>query len=616
MKKTLNLLTLLVLLPCSLFAQSEIPAFPGAEGFGKYTVGGRGGKVVTVTTLQDYTSDQTPIEGSLRWALNQYVSTDSAYQTYASKVDGSDSLVQKPITVYEPLTIVFNVAGNIQLLEDLKVKRDYLTIAGQTAPGDGICITGHSMLFNGATGGEMFHWGPRRRQLIVRYIRFRPNIPDATYVTYGTDIENYENVIFDHCTMTWANEECLAIYDTKNTTVQWCLVAEGLYSANHTKGNRSYCGVWGGQFASYHHNLVAHNAGRNIRFDGARAHDTIAVIDFRNNVVYNWGSTSSGYGLEVEIKTPETRNELNMVNNYYKQGPATSTGRTVKKSEKAHRLVIVDQDSASWNAGYHSQHYVTGNYITNFPTVTADNWNYGVQFSKVPYTNDSTLANTQFRALYYSPEVADIQPDVMETAEEAYQAVLYGVGATIPQRDMQDARIVSETFAGTASGSGKYGANKGIIDNPDTVGGWPVLSGTPYIDTDGDGIPDDWETANQLNPNLQSDGALITASGYSNLELYLNSMTPVVPEISGIQNHTATAAVICSYNRAEQELFISAENKISKITLYNITGSLLLEQTANANTLSVPLSNIPNGNYILQIGFAQGTAYTQKISLF
>ena len=213
-------------------AAEAVTAFPGAEGFGRYAQGGRGGKVVTVTRLDDYTSKETPIEGTLRWALEQYKHTE--------EIEG------KTITVYEPLTIVFNVAGNIRLKEELKVKRDYLTIAGQSAPGSGNCITGRSMTFNGATGGELWYYGPRRKHLIVRYLRFRPSVPeDQSYVSYGTDVENYEDVIFDHCTMTWANEECLAIYDTHNTTVQYCIAAEGLYQANHKKGTRSYCGVWG-----------------------------------------------------------------------------------------------------------------------------------------------------------------------------------------------------------------------------------------------------------------------------------------------------------------------------------------------------------------------------------
>lgn len=613
MNKQLLGILLLCSIPMGICAETSVLAFPEAEGFGKYTVGGRGGHVITVNTLDDYATGEEAIEGSLRWALNQYVRTDSAYQTYASKVDGSDSLVKKPITVYEPLTIVFNVSGTIWLKEELRIKRDYLTIAGQSAPGDGICIAGNSVIVNGATGGEMFHWGPRRRDVIIRYLRFRPGPPrDAdgnitgSFVTYGLDVENYENVIIDHCTITWANEECLAIYDTKNTTVQWCIVAEGLYSAGHAKGNRSYGGVWGGQFATYHHNLLAHQNSRVARFNGARAHDTIAVIDYRNNVIYNWGSNNSAYGAEVEIRTPETRNELNMVNNYYKQGPATSKGRTVKSSEKAHRIVIIDQDSASWNAGYHSRHYITGNYVTEFPTVSSNNWNYGVQFSKVPYKNDSTLANSLFRAADYSPEVAAIQPALLETAEESYANVLENVGAM--RRDWQDARLIDEVRNGTASGSGKYGKEKGIIDTPDTIGGWPELTGEPYTDTDGDGIPDTWETEHGLDPNLAADGAQITGNGYSNLEIYLNSL----PELlTGIQTPVQTENQ-CSVHRNGNSLQITASLPVTSVTLHDMLGRTLHQQTGNSTELSLPLPD-RNSLYIVKITFNDRTSTVRKI---
>ena len=493
--------------------KAQTLAFPGAEGFGRYAQGGRGGKVVTITTLADYSSAETAIEGSLRWALDQYKHTE--------EVQG------KTITVYEPLTVVFNVAGTIFLKEDLKVKRDYLTIAGQSAPGMGICIAGHSMTFNGATGGEMWYWGPRRKHVIVRYLRFRPTVPDNTYVTYGTDVENYEQVIFDHCTMTWANEECLAMYDTKNTTVQYCLVAEGLYSANHKKGTRSYCGVWGGQFATYHHNLIAHNNSRNIRFNGARAHDTIAVVDYRNNVVYNWGNNgANAEGLEVEVTVKGvTRNELNMTGNYYKHGPASgyTEGAEAKKDSKVNRFVIIRQTQATVDDGYHSQHYIAGNYITHFPNICADNWWCGVQYKNTPYSTDTALAKQTFRATDYSLEVKASLPAITETAEEAYNKVLASVGACAPWRDWQDARIVAEVQAGTASGIGMLNL-EGIIDNPQAVGGWPRLTGEPYTDTDADGIPDEWEDTHGLNKNNVADGAFITASGYSNLENYLNSI--------------------------------------------------------------------------------------------
>ncbi|MBR3564944.1 MAG: hypothetical protein IKN91_01255 [Paludibacteraceae bacterium] len=583
--KRLSFFIAVLLSPIALIAQTL--AFPGAEGFGKYASGGRGGKVVTVTSLADYTKEQTPIEGTLRWALEQYVSKQT--------IDG------KEVTIYEPLTIVFNVAGNIELLEDLKVKRDNLTIAGQTAPGQGVCITGRSMTFNGATGGEMWYHGPRRKNVIIRYMRFRPTTPteDNKYIVYGTDIENYENVILDHCTMTWANEECLAIYDTKNTTVQYCIVAEGLYKANHPKGTRSYCGVWGGQFASYHHNLIAHNDSRNVRFNGARAHDTIAVIDYYNNTIYNWGTNNSAYGLEIEIKTPQTRNELNMVNNYYKHGPATGyNGQNASQSNKINRLVRIDQNQATIDEGYTSHHYIEGNFITNYPEISADNWYCGVQFNVSTYNNDSALAKQYFQAKEPSLEVQSLNSEI-ESAQNAYLAVLEQAGACAPYRDWQDSRIIRETQQGTAMGKGSKGKD-GIIDNPIIVGGWPTLEGTPYTDTDHDGIPDSAEVELGLNPNDSTDGSRIADNGYSNLENYINNIPQDLtlkdaPTIDVLQQVQADETIKIHNNT------IYSQTPLQQINIYNYQGQLVSTQTFQQPTTQTQLNTTLKGLYLVEI---------------
>ncbi len=555
-------------------------AFPEAEGFGRFASGGRGGKVVTVTSLADYKSNEQPVEGTLRWALEQF--------KHVETIEG------KTITIFEPLTIVFNVAGDIVLLEDLKVKRSDLTIAGQSAPGNGICIRGHSMTFNGATGGEMWYYGPRRKNVIVRYLRFRPDIPsDQSYVTYGTDVENYEDVIFDHCTMTWANEECLAMYDTRNTTVQYCLIAEGLYNANHKKGTRSYCGVWGGQFASYHHNLVAHCDSRNIRFNGARAHDTIAVVDFHNNVVYNWGTNNSGYGLEVEIFTLQTRNELNMVNNYYKHGPASGyTGQNAAKGNKVNRLVRIDQTQATVDDGYLSHHYISGNYLTNYPEITADNWFCGVQYNASVFSGDTAYAKSVFRADALSPEVAALSVQI-ETAEEAYNNVLLYAGACAPYRDWQDSRIITEARDGIASGKGSKNKD-GIIDDPEIVGGWPVLKGTPYLDTDNDGIPDGVEIQLALNPNDSADGSIIAENGYSNLENYLNN---IAQDITLKQQPADTA------QSAIQTIF---SDESESIDIFDFSGRYVTSTKTNEQPVGL------KGVYLQKINFKNGKYKIKK----
>ncbi|HMO61609.1 MAG TPA: hypothetical protein PKC39_10065 [Ferruginibacter sp.] len=475
---------------------TQLPAFPGAEGFGKYASGGRGGKVVAVTSLADAGV------GTLRWALEQYIDTIYVYKDAANP--------QYPVTIYQPLTIVFNVSGTIFLKSDLRIRRDNLTIAGQTAPCGGICITGRSVIMNGATGGQLFYHGPRRKNVILRYLRFRPGIPldnngqptDA-FITYGLDVENYENIIIDHCSISWANEECMAIYDNKNTTVQWCIVSEGLYNAYHSKGLRGYGGVWGGQYASYFYNLTAHQNNRTPRFNGSRAHDTIALIDYNNNVNYNWGTSSSTYGGDVELNGGIAR--LNMFNNYYKPGPA---------SPSTHKLMRPDY---SGNARGVGRFHVSGNVIEGNAARTADNW-LAVDFANIPVASrDSSRSDTAFSIAI---PLQNLLP-----APKAFDTVLQWAGAALPLRDAVDQRIVHETRTRTTSGTGSAG-RPGIIDNPAVVGGLPdyeTCNGP--IDTDADGMPDEWETEYGLDRNNPEDRNLIANDGYTMLEHYLNGLT-------------------------------------------------------------------------------------------
>ncbi len=476
--------------------QAQQIAFPGAEGYGKYSTGGRGGFVAEVTNLNDTGT------GSLRWALDQHVDTIYVFKDAANP--------NFPITVYQPLTVVFKVSGIIHLKSDLRIKRDNLTIAGQTAPCDGICIAGRSVLLNGATTSQLFYWGPRRKNIIVRYMRFRPGVPlDSTgmptssFVTYGLDVENYENVMIDHCSMSWANEECMAIYDNKYTTVQWSIASEGLYNAYHIKGIRGYGGVWGGQFASYHHNLIAHQNNRTPRFGGARAHDTTALVEYVNNANYNWVSSSATYGGDVEVNGGIAR--LNEMNNYYKPGPATPS---------THKLMRPDYSTEARGVG---RFHVQGNIIEGNAARTADNW-LAVDFANIPAASrDSSRSDTAFTIG---------RPVNMQPPLNAFDTVLKAAGAIFPRRDSVDMRLMDEAGTGTTTGTGSSG-KPGIIDAPSAVGGWPVYATcTGPDDSDHDGMPDEWEIENGLNPNVGDDRNIVGDDGYTMLEKYLNNLIP------------------------------------------------------------------------------------------
>ena len=440
---------------------AQLVAFPGAEGFGKYATGGRGGKVVAVMNLNDKG------EGSFRHALEQHPG--------------------------EPLTVIFKVSGIIELESNIVIKRSNLTIAGQTAPGDGICLKNYSFIVNGASSKG------NHGNIIIRFIRSRPGGTDQKGL-YGFDMENCHDVIIDHCSFSWANEECAAMYDTKNVSVQWCIVSEGLYSAGHMKGKRSYGGVWGGQFASYHHNLLAHLNNRAVRFNGARAHDTIALIDYRNNVIYNWGNANACYGGEVNIAGGVS--QINIVNNYYKPGPAAPS-----------ELKFVHASYQRENSKGTGQWYLNGNIMEGDNSLTKKN-SRGLDLSEAGYPKNAE-ADAAFAVSAPLPE---------QSAKDAYEAVLKYAGACLPKRDAVDERVINETRTGTAIGKGVFG-KPGIIDLPLIVGGWPQYKSVPApADNDNDGMPDEWEKKNGLDPADANDRNKTDAKGYTMLENYLNEL--------------------------------------------------------------------------------------------
>ena len=460
--------------------ENKLLAFPTARGFGKYVTGGRGCKVVEVTNLEDNPSN--PSEGSLRWAL-----------TVAGK---------------ENATIVFRVGGIITLKNDIRAKVTNVTIAGQTAPGDGILIRGAKMNFG---GGNNF---------IIRNIRARLGKTDDNKFIQGGSIgiENANNFIIDHCCFGWSGEENTTIYDNHFSTVQWCIVHEGLYNAGHPKGARGYGCQWGGSPATYHHNLLAHNDSRSCRVNGASnpSQDRCVFLEYINNVNYNWGRQNSCYGGENEAGTGSAH-YCNFIGNYYKPGPArTNSSYFIELSAARSGKTILTP----------SKWYFSGNKMVGFDNATNDNWS--AVNNKAPFSKEEQRSETLLYPEYFYPVNMAFDYDEyktpFESADDAYEHVLAKVGTV--NRDKVEQRLIMETREGKATYKGASANKGGIIDSPaDCEGYYPYDGGTAPADTDHDGMPDEWETANGFNPNDASDGAKVaSAEGYTALEIYLNSL--------------------------------------------------------------------------------------------
>ena len=522
--------------------RADIASFPGAEGYGRFTTGGRmtdnrGAKVYYVTRTDDC-PDNALVEGTLRWALKT----------------GDDT----------PRTILFRTCGTIYLTSKLSLNHPNITIAGQTAPGGGICIAGYQMKLN-------------QPNIIIRHIRFRTGDLPASSMS-PLDVENTHHIVLDHCSFSWSMEENLTLYDTDSTTLQWCISAEGLYESKNVKGERSYAMQWGGEHGTLHHCLFAHNVSRSPRFNGVRSsvNDRQVDSEFINNVIYNWGNHNSVYGGECSAGGATDYNRTYMINNYYRPGPATKAGT----SNGRH---FVRPTGGSINEV--GEWYLSGNKFETgskwagseafwkddiLEKVNADNY-WGFLSEKGRAIHFWSLSPTQE---LYDTKLLKVLPEgyqltmSYETADEAFQKVVKQAGASLPRYDEVDARVLKEAAGETDPiYKGDYG-QLGIIDTPYDitltahdefaalreednteidVTCYPRLQpvaddyANQVVDTDGDGLPDSYETEVGLNPNDATDGMKLTASGYSNLEVFLNAVADRQIDATQYTQHQAVS---------------------------------------------------------------------------
>ena len=436
-------------------------AFPGAEGFGKYTTGGRGGKVLIVSNLND---------------------------------DGEGSFRKAAIAKY-PRIIVFAVSGTIHLNSPINIKGN-VTIAGQTAPGDGICIADHPVSLSGDN-------------IIVRYMRFRmgDRFQNKGKV-HGSGHDDAfggigrKNIIIDHCSMSWSTDEVFTVYNGDSTTLQWNIISEPLnYSYHFEEGGtdfqkHGYGGIWGGKHFSAHHNLFADCVNRNPRFAGIRS-ITEELVDYRNNVIYNWGNNNI-YGGEG--------GNYNLINNYFKYGPSTNKNvrfRIVNPSKQQNPFIDF------------GKYYVNGNYVDGADDVTQNN-GLGIHMGNgTEEDKKKSVVDKNFSAEYISTQ----------TAKEAYELVLKRVGASF-KRDTLDERIINDVKNRTGKVIDVQGGFPHGTAYEMTIGAWPFLKSLPAPqDSDNDGMPDEWEKKNGLNPNDPSDALGIKLHKYyTNIEVYINSI--------------------------------------------------------------------------------------------
>ena len=562
-------------------ALAQAPAFPGAEGHGRYVTGGRGGKVIHVTNLNDKGT------GSFRAA-----------------VTGNSKKI-----------IVFDVAGVIPLASDLTIGAN-TTILGQTAPSPGITLRYYTVR--------------PEDNCIIRFIRLRrgqeKDINDGADATWQ---RNKTGIIFDHCSFSWSIDEVASFYDNNNFTMQWCTVAESLTNPGHSKGAHGYGGIWGGKLASFHHNFVGHLMNRGPRFNGARYgwtgytsnkdYDTYKWenpvqaenVDFRNCVMYNaQGTCYGGPG----------GGQINIVNNYYKAGPSQSlTSKTLngikvsvssgKERGSQDRITQVTVSSSRNSDKKHPEYYemtsryfISGNTTeTTKGTVTKNQDWKGVEYDKGTYTYNGERYSAD-KKNFYGDAVAHQTIDgvscvkikmdnpaptgevTTHSAAEAFSKVLAYGGASL-YRDEIDARYMEEAKTGTAQYKGSITQSPGIIDKVSDVNGYTEstfgsASRPADFDTDKDGIPDAWELANGLNPNDDSDALTYSLDGkgyYTNLEVYANSLVEDIMKQGNAdaENKVDEYYPECKNSTGISQVISSYPGGIAKVTYYSLNGTLL-----------------------------------------
>lgn len=540
MRTKLQLILFVFILSASNTIIAQQLAFPGAEGYGRFATGGRGGDVYHVTNLTDAGV------GSLRYGIE---------------------------SASGPRTIVFDVSGTINLTNRLRIQNHpNITIAGQTAPGDGITLARDAFYIYSDN-------------VIVRYIRCRfgdvsGKEDDAASIVSG------KNIIIDHVSASWSVDEtfsCQSNY-VDSLTIQWSMITESLHNSIHSKGAHGMGEIIGSLSQSFHHNIYAHHNSRSPKVTGRRH----CLVDFRNNVIYNWGNNNCYDG---------TASYINWVNNYYKAGPATASDVRDRIFELSDEDIPggvdnpenVPEDSQNFETSL----YAVGNYVNGFPSVTANN-KLGI---------DYMLGATEVKNVVDNP--AFIAPPITtQTALEAYPLVVAGAGASLV-RDAIDTRIANEILTGTTTYNGSVSGTPGIIDSQTDVGGWPALNSLPApTDTDKDGMPDTWEVSKGLNPSDGNDRNNLDVSGYTMLEIYLadliNGSTLSIEEST-----TNTNKFICFPSIVKDILNIRFEaNKETNatISIMDFNGMCVLENnlttTNGVNTLSIDLKSLSTGTYL------------------